>query len=371
MDKDYTQFDQQIRNIFDISIKILEEKSRRTNGTNPILRCLRRYISVYSITPREMHVQYFRELFENNANNLLNFFEDEYWLAKQDISIRCGQESNDTKISERSEKRKFQISEIYKISCEMRDSVIQSTKGLPEEHQLKSPELKFPDLFLLYLYRVLRECISNQEDIYDLTEIINVLEEDCGITIGGQTVQQNSVNPFEGILNIGKTLLGGLSGQNGSNNLMNGLTNGLGDGSNGQMFFENITKTLSPLLQNEGIQNLTKEIAPNLQGDNINIAESMGKFLSMVQNPEFLDKTFKTLVSAVPKETIESITTGGQDILQNQILPQLQSNPNLQTPELQSAVELVTKGVQQSLQTISVTKGVQQSSQTIDTNTQL
>jgi len=347
--RDIQQFDQNIRSLFDVSVKILEEKTKRSssNMTNPLLRSLRRYISVYTITDKEMHFTYFDDLFHSHADDFLNFFEDEYWLSKQDLSIRCGQESNDPQIIERSEKRKFNLSEIYSIACQIRENSIESLKGLPQQEH-ENPEMKYPDFFLLYLYRIFELCATDENDKQELREIIHVLEEDCGITIAGQQVPKHN-NPLEGILGMAKNLFSGLNGSTGTN-------------IDTTTIFPDISKTIGTVFQHENIKKLTEEMAPAVQGENV--AESMGKFFNLIQNPDFIDKALKNIISAVPAETMDTLTKSaqviseqGQDLLQNQIIPQLQGS------NIQEALQGLN--IQQTLTNLQQPGGLQDMIQTL------
>jgi len=160
-------FDSEIKKFFDICVKILESHSKAfltTTTDSHVLRNLQRYRTVYNMTSVETHIPYFQKLFRNYRDEILNVLREDKWLQEENVVIQFGEELEDEDLRKRSAKRKIEISTIYKYAVQLRTTVEESLKGLPDSAHQNSQELIYPEIFLFHLSRIFSALYPQNKD---------------------------------------------------------------------------------------------------------------------------------------------------------------------------------------------------------------
>jgi len=279
-------FDREIRKLFDLSVRILEEKSNtsiKSGSHTTATRYLQRYIAIYGATKPQQHTVYFLNFFERNRINILNILNDDKWLIEGNYVIQYGEELKDPELVKRAQKRRMSLSVIYSSACKLRDRIDESLKGLPntEFHR----ELLYPDYVLLHLYRILREVVTDVIDRSELSRIIGVLESELG---DGNDIPKNS---FDGIAGIAKNLFESL---NISQNIQLPTEKDL-NGTLESMF---------------GNNDFTKTIASQF-GDVLTsktLGEGITKAFTKFQDPSFMNQMNELVTKTLPPETLGVLT---------------------------------------------------------------
>jgi len=284
-------FDTEIKKFFDVSIKILEAYNKtflslHATPDNHIIRNLQRYRIVYNMTSPEDHIPYFQKLFRNNKSDLGEVLKDDKWLLDGSIVIQYGEDLEDEELRKRAEKRKIEVSAIYKCAVQLRKSVEESLKGLPETAQEQSQELIYPDVFLLHLYRILYAIYPQNKD---LQKVVQTLEKELGIS------SQKKMNPLlEGLAENAKSLFGNLN--LGSNQDM---SQKLEQAFKDPVVNETLGATVSSLMNAK------------------NLGEGLGAALKSLENPKFMDGILKAVQTFIPPETLDTIMKSTEQLKEN------------------------------------------------------
>jgi hypothetical protein len=329
-------FDREIRKLFDLSLKILDDKgSIKSSKQVQALRSLQRYIAVYGATKPDNHFQFFQNFFKLNKINLLNILNDDKFLLEGNLVVQYRiEDSNDQELIKRAQKRKIPVSLIYKISCQTRKKIEESLKGLPISTGLVEFELLQPDFFLLHLYRCLRETTSDLVDRSELSRIIGVLESE----LGENNQSSSPKNPLENITGLAKNLFENLGinlPQNiqiptqdemnstlesvfGNNEFSKKISSQLGDILTSKSLGEGLTKAFTkfqdPSFMNEMTEIVTKTISP----ETISVLTKSVENLNGSSNTEQITNVLQTLTN--------SSNLGKLLNLDSETLPALQSS---------------------------------------------
>lgn len=279
-------FDREIRKLFDLSLRILEEKSNtsiKSGSHTTANRYLQRYIAIYGATKTQQHTLYFLNFFERNRVNILNILNDDKWLIEGNHVIQYGEELKDPELAKRAQKRRISISVIYSSACQLRDRVDKSLKGLPDQGFHK--ELLYPDYILLHLYRILREVVTDVIDRSELSRIIGVLESELG---DGNDIPKNS---FDGLAGIAKNLIESLNiSQNIQLPSEKELTGTLESVFGNNDFTKTITSQFSDVLTSKSI------------------GEGLTKAFTKFQDPSFMNQINELVTKTIPPETLGVLT---------------------------------------------------------------
>jgi hypothetical protein len=133
-----------------------------SHDKNPILSYLEQYEDVYSKTPAQSHVQYFKMFYDKYRDDILNGTDS--WLRDNRLVIHYSTDPN-----VETDKRLY-LSAIYSTACKIRREIEDSMDGLPDVNQSK--EMLFSNAFLLHLYRTFKYITALEE--YDLEDCIKV-----------------------------------------------------------------------------------------------------------------------------------------------------------------------------------------------------
>jgi hypothetical protein len=229
--------------------------------------------------------------------NLLNILNDDKWLLEGDLVIQYSvDDTSDPELIKRAQKRKIPISFIYNSGCQIRERMNKSLKGLPVKDNQVHLELVWPDLLLLHLYRVLRECLDDVLDRSEVSRIVGVLE----VELGDQT-EDNKMMTQDGMIpTLAKTIMESM------NINMSQLTNNLPNEND-------MLKTLEGVF---GKNDLTKNLANQL-GDIFksgSLTEGVTKAVSKIQDPKFINTVNDMVMKTIPPETLEVLTKSVENV---------------------------------------------------------
>jgi hypothetical protein len=209
---------------FDICNKIAklsEQKIKSVLLKNPINSHLAAYEKLYEKTKPEEHIDFFLPVFVKNRFNILADRSDK-WLLDGDISIQFNEGS---KLA--NPKYRIHVSALYKKACDLRS--LAKDQGKPLVKMSKDvdpssifPEIKYPDMFIFYLYRVFTKMLEirqgenalpkgvEKDSIEKLTIITTKFETHLGLSQQGPgapaPTQQQPLIPTELVAGLGDSL---------------------------------------------------------------------------------------------------------------------------------------------------------------------
>jgi hypothetical protein len=289
-------FDTEMKKFFDVCVKILEGHQKaffaiHTTSDNHVLRNLQRYRIIYNMTDVQTHIPYFQKMFRNYRDEFLDVLKDDHWLLNENVVIQFGEELDDEELRRRSEKRKIEISGIYKYAVQLRKSIEESLKGLPDTAQEQAQELIYPEIFLLHLFRVLFALYPQNKDIQ---RNIQTLEKDLGVT---SFSTKKSTNPlFENLAENAKQIFGNVIPTN-----LKLPTN------------EEMSQKLEQAFK-DPVVNETLGTTVNSLMNAKNLGEGIGAAIKSLENPKFMDGLLKAVQTLIPQETLDTITKSTEQL---------------------------------------------------------
>jgi hypothetical protein len=297
-------FDAEIKKFFDHCVRILEsyQKLQIISNDNHILRNLQRYKIVYNMTEVDTHIPYFQKVFRTYRDDLYNVLKDDKFLKDENIVIQYGEEIEDPDLKKRSEKRKIEISSIYKISVEVQTTFEESLKGLPESARGSNPELHYPQTLLLHLFRIFYAIYPQNKEVL---KVVQTLEKDLGITSNNTKKSNNSL--VEIAENAKKIL-----GNGGNNDLLKSLLPGdLKLPSN-----EEMTQKFQEAMKDPVVSETLGATMSSVMGAK-NLGEGIGLALKSLENPKFMEGLLKTVNTIIPADTLNAITKSTEQLKEN------------------------------------------------------
>jgi hypothetical protein len=221
---------------------------------------------------------------------------DDKWLKEDDLVIQYTvEDTTDPELIKRAQKRKIPISFIYNCGCQIRDRMNKSLKGLPVKENEVHIELVWPDVLLLHLYRVLRECVDDVLDRSEVSRIVGVLE----VELGDKSEDPKPMN--EGLIpSLAKTIMDSM------NLNMTQISSNLPNEND-------VMKTLEGVF---GKNDLTKNLASQI-GDIFqcgSITEGVTKAVSKIQDPNFINTVNDMVMKTIPPETMQALTKSVENV---------------------------------------------------------
>jgi hypothetical protein len=286
-------FDSEIKKFFDICVKILESHSKafltlNANSDSHVLRNLQRYRTVYNMTNVQTHIPYFQKLFRNYRDEILNVLRDDKWLQDENVVIQFGEELEDEDLRKRSAKRKIEISTIYKYALQLRTTVEESLKGLPDSAHQNSQELIYPEIFLFHLSKILTVLYPQNKE---LLRNVQSLEKELGVSETKKTG-----HPLESIAENAKQLLSGV------------LPGNLKIPSNEELNQKLETAFKDPLVS----ETLGNTVSSLMNAKNL--GEGLGMAMKSLENPKFMDGLMRAVQTIIPPETLETIVKSTESL---------------------------------------------------------
>lgn len=201
--EDYTEFDRNVMDIFDICKSILKVADKRnlsfSDRKNPYLNRLEKYIKTYSKTDPSEHVVYFERIYTNNKRFILLGPQRDAWLIDGNLIISYGEDCG------LKTDMKLHLSGIYSTAVKFRDEIREEIQGLPNTPE--SIETTYPANFMLTLYRIFKEISKSDVEKTKLTSHIDTMEEEAGIQS-----KNNSSDPLAGLLDMASNMAEQVSG---------------------------------------------------------------------------------------------------------------------------------------------------------------
>lgn len=177
-----------------------EKKLKLENKTNPILKFLIKYKKTYEKSEPEDHKDYVMTLYDKHRTAILRGHQHDNWLKNNTVIIQFGDGSQ--KIFR---EIKIMLSSIYNTACTLRDETNERLDGLPDSAYQDCPELNYPDILLLHLYRIFREIVIDPKDRKRLAEIVQEIESLLGIE--SDSPIESLPNSISGALNAASGFL--------------------------------------------------------------------------------------------------------------------------------------------------------------------
>ena len=272
---DETLFETSFEKFFEFCNKVITYKSTGLK-VNPIMVKMNKFKKVVDLMkPTELKTLFIESIYVPNKYNLLESNSDHSWILENDVSMSIG----------KNKERILMCSTVYKKALKLKAECEKSLEKLPESACEEAEELNFPDIFLLYLFRMLKASVEESNDNATVSKILSGIESDLGITNSNNPeVKNNNANPMPSGNPLGDILsnLGPMLG-----NLTKNMNSGNGNkGGNGQMQMPNIANLLSGLTSgNPQLSKMVGETFGDLS-DCKNPADMLGKVVRKLNNPE-------------------------------------------------------------------------------------
>jgi hypothetical protein len=296
-------FDTEIKKFFDICVRILEshQKQQILSTENHALRNLQRYKIVYNMTEVETHIPYFQKIFRMYRDDLYDVLKEDKWLMEENLVIQYGEEIEDPELRKRSEKRKIEISTIYKTAVQLRKTYEESVKGLPDSARDESPELTYSHFFLLHLFRIFGAIYPQNKEV---SKVVQTLEKELGMNSGSNFKPNNTILD---LAENAKKLLG----KDGTNPLLSLFPTDLKLPTNDEM-----ANKLQQAMKDPVVNETLGATMSSVMGAK-NIGEGISLALKSLENPKFMEGLLKTVNTLIPQETLDVITKTSEQLKDN------------------------------------------------------
>lgn len=143
-----------------ISTKDAIKMALETNGKNPVLEHLNKYIKAAEKSKVEFMRDEFWTFYLKYAKAILKGHHRHTWLSgpKMDISLSYGLSTNTAK----HDKIKIHLSILYRQAVQIQEETEEQLDGLPETDETQQKqELIYPEIFMLHFYRLFREAAKS------------------------------------------------------------------------------------------------------------------------------------------------------------------------------------------------------------------
>jgi len=198
---------------------------------NPFIVYMEKYRGFYNKTEKKQHLDYFRNVYKSNRQNILQGYANDGWLRGGNIVIMYGSEVG------LQTKGKIHLSVFYNMACKCQ-----------EEDQ----ENVYKERYMLYLYQIF-ELVASEKDtirgqIREVQGVIGDRDEKDTTTL------PSTQDPLGGLLNM----FGGL---------LSTLTNngqGGGEAINNMFQNQNLTNTISQIFQDPNTKSFLGDIVKEI-----------------------------------------------------------------------------------------------------------
>jgi hypothetical protein len=239
---------------------------------NPLLVRLNKFKKVSDLmNSNDRKILILETLYKSNRDKILQF--DNTWLTDRDVSISIGDNKD----------RCIKCSTIYKKTLKLKEEKEKSLEGLPDEAFEQAEEINFPDIFLLYTYRMFKAVVSDESENSKISTNLNSIQSDLGIEDSNSpNIKNNNSNPMPNnplgdILNNLGPMIG---------NLTKGLGNMNMKGNNGMPNINGILNSLTGMMgNNPQLSKVVGETFGDL-GECKTPQDMIGKLVGKINNPE-------------------------------------------------------------------------------------
>lgn len=275
-EKEMERFDTAMHGLMDhckVIIKTRESACLKNAGVNPILKCLNKYEKIYNHedSDPELHKDTFAAIYKKYRANINRGYTHDDWLKDNKVNIQFGEGA-------KAREQRIMLSTIYSTAVTLRDAAHKRLDGLSDEAWQDCHEVNYPEITMLYLYRIFREVATDSKDKEVLAKLIKEIEEELDVESDSKvTSQQGSSGVIE--------------------NAFGALTSSLGLGS--ALNSKDLSKAFSSIMDNPQIKSVLSSTMKDIQGGNpTKIMEN----LSAILPPEFTSAITGVMGSALSSQ---------------------------------------------------------------------
>ena len=236
------------------------------------------YFRLYKKMDCSSHFQYFEKIYAVNRSKILN--SDDEWITKGDIIIQLGglTPTGNESTDEKRRKVRIYVSDIYNISCLIRDRTKELFSDIDIEYigEKGKLDMQGPDILLLSIMKIFFHLVPNDDKVF-LVNIINKLEDKVGILIktampvlSSNTTNNNGGGGFSGLFSIARTIMES-SGIKPPPEMKTPTD-------------EDVSRSINAVFQNQGTKNVIQKMVTSLQGCN-DIGSAINTVITDIANP--------------------------------------------------------------------------------------
>ena len=264
-------FDSSFEKFLEFCTKVITYNSTGLKS-NPLLVKLNKFKKVSNLmNSKERKKLIIDNLYDSNQKKILDF--DNSWITDTDVCISIGDNKD----------RCVKCSTIYKKTLKLKEEKEKSLEGLSDDAFENAEEINFPDIFMLYVYRMFKASVLNEDEQTKITVHLNTIQSDLGIdNSNSPNIKNNNSNPMPNnplgdILNNLGPMIG---------NLTKGFGNMNMKGNNGMPNINGILSGLTGMMgNNPQLSKVVGETFGDL-GECKTPQEMMGKLVGKISNPE-------------------------------------------------------------------------------------
>lgn len=184
-----------LENCEEILKKSDSEKTNQT-GDNPVLKYLKKYRKFFDMTDPQDHSDYFLAIYNRHRTIINKGHNRDAWLkdASNAVTVQYGIETKKPP-----KNVKIMLTSIYLIACRLQEEVESKIDSIPEDMLADYPQLNYPELFMLYLYRMFASIVEDDKHRTQLNSRIEDIEKELNMIEGG-----GNNNPFGAMGNLGE-----------------------------------------------------------------------------------------------------------------------------------------------------------------------
>ena len=209
MEKSDNRFDNAIRGLMDhcrTVIKTREKACSRNAGINPILKALNGYEKLYNheTSDPELHKDSFLDIYRKNKIQILKGFQNDDWMKEGKVKVMLGE-------GPKARERCIMLSTIYSTAVTLSDNEKKDLEGLPDSAWENCHTVNYPDIFMLYLYRIFREIVTDSKDKESLNKLVNEIEKELDVeedSVVTAQIGSNGGSPLDNVFSTLATTLG-------------------------------------------------------------------------------------------------------------------------------------------------------------------
>lgn len=307
-------FDKEIRALFEHLQNIIQTSDMNklkmgTRNINPLMKCLKKYMTVYNRMKPIEHKDYFLKIFKEFQGSILKGHSSDQWLKENSISVVFGQGTTAA-----NKEIRICLSAIYQISCRLKDETEERLAGLPDSARESAHELNFPDILLLHLYRLFRESADYEIDKTSLTKVLKELENELGVESEADVASTTGTSGLNDIIGSLASKMG-VSIPNGALPNIENLVTGAQSLLNNPKTKDAINSIVTGLQNSKSIEDVVKNVSANVDPSlfqeitkTFDLQKMMNAAGPPSNNPDLLPPTASP---PKEKETDESKSTDG------------------------------------------------------------
>jgi hypothetical protein len=272
-------FDEEFKELTECAKNIImksESKKVMKSGINPVLKKLNNYKKAYAETDPIDHRDYFNTIYTKNRSRILKGPQNDMWLRGSGggVFIQFGEGVLDS--ADIDPEIRLMLTLIYRNACTLRDELLDKVIDFDGASY---PEYKYPDFFMLHLYRIFNQCLDKPEDRIKLISHINTLETNLDLELtsckNGDQLASNE-SPTDSIMGMVNGILSG-------NENMPGMPSGM-----------NLSKIISSVLGNPQTKNFINTTFNNLK-DEKDLSGVFSKLGACLSDPSITEAFAGTL----------------------------------------------------------------------------